>query len=242
MRLNIFILGLLISFVTVAQKSIKYKYNGNKYYCYIIEVNNDAIGKLRIIENDTGIPHKKLVEQIKSRNKNTFLTTASSVKQNYKPVGLYIDNYVERTNINLANGNGNFYLKPNGVLVVTNNTIDVCQTAEINKYNSLKYAIQSGPMLVTNKVINENFNINSVNKRVRSAVGVFTKKNKKYIVFSLSAQKVTFYDFSEFFLNKLHCDNALCLESVRSVMSIPRIKNKTDNTTDVTYRYIIYEK
>jgi uncharacterized protein YigE (DUF2233 family) len=71
------------------------------------------------------------------------------------------------------------------------------------------WATQSGPLLVEGGDINPDFMPDSKNRKIRSGVGVTAKH---LVVFALSRQPVTFYEFAQLFRTRLHCPNALYLD------------------------------
>jgi len=140
-----------------------------------------------------------------------FAMNAGMYMKNDMPLGLYIENFSQKRPLNLRSGNGNFYLKPNGVfliderrqpLVVESTALDVTKI-------KIKWATQSGPLLILNKKIHSEFRENSKNLLIRNAVGV-DAENKIHFVISRDA--VNFYEFAELFQKKLNSDNALYLD------------------------------
>ena len=233
-----FIFTLYNSFAQTESKTNVFM--GKKYFSFIIKIDSSSIKKFKIVTNANGIPHSNLLDSI--QKDNFFLTTTSIVDKNCMPLGFYCVKGNILQPINDSNGIGNFYLKPNGALLITKDEAIVCSSDEINKYNNIRLGIQSGPMLIINDSINKKFNSNSNNKHIRSGVGIFNnKKGEKFIVFSISDTLVSFYDFALFLKNKYNVKNALCLESARSVMNIPFLENKTDDSNQIVCRYIIFD-
>jgi uncharacterized protein YigE (DUF2233 family) len=221
--------------------------NGNKYDSYIIKVDNYSLGKFQILENKQGISHQNFIKEYSKLNNSFqgnndfFMTTASIVDSYCQPIGFYVRNYEEIKPINTDEGTGNFYLKPNGAFLVTDKDVIVCESSQINNYSNVRIGIQSGPMLVVDQKINEKFNVGSTSKHIRSGVGMFTNENgSKFIVFSISNQPITFYELAEYFLIEYGCTEALCIESARSVMTLPFINNNTANSDEVVCRYIYF--
>jgi len=239
-------LTLLLSIIIVSssisqQKTGKYTYNGNSYSCIKIKLTPKNIAKFFIIENNNKIPHNEFLNSNNFNHDEQLLSTTSIVDPKGMPVGLYVNNYKEIKPTNKGNGQGNFYLKPNGAFLIMDDKITVCETSEIHQYNNIKYGVQSGPMLIHNGIINHQFNQNSKNKYIRSAVGMSTNnKGEEFIIFALSDSKVSFYDFSEFFLNKFKCDEVLNIESSRPILSIPYLPNESDESATIINRYIVY--
>ena len=123
--------------------------------------------------------------------------------------------------IDTADGNGNFYLKPNGVFYVTTDNISfVCKTINFLDNGSIKYATQSGPMLVIDGQIHPAFKDGSTNLNIRNGVGILPD-NK--VVFAMSKKEINFYDFAKYF-QSLGCKNALYLDGFVSRAYLPEKK------------------
>jgi uncharacterized protein YigE (DUF2233 family) len=140
-----------------------------------------------------------------------FATNGGMFEPNSTPVGLFVQSGVEQTPLNLREGAGNFYLKPNGVFLI--NEKHEALIVESSAYTALLspviWATQSGPLLVQRGDIHPDFIEDSKNKKIRSGVGV---RKDGMVVFALSREEVTFYEFASLFLTKLKCPNALFLD------------------------------
>ncbi len=156
--------------------------------------------------------------------KIVFATNAGIYERGPKPCGLTICGGRELVPLNLRPGEGNFYLKPNGVFFLDDKSgPGVMEAAEFGN-SGLKphLATQSGPLLLRNGVIHPAFNLNSPNKRLRNAVGV---RSDGQIIFVMSDRedrtlgRVTFHQLSRFFLY-LGCRDALFLDGDISTMLI----------------------
>lgn len=179
-------------------------------------LNDDKKNKIRSIEN--GI--SKLSN---GKQDILFLTNGGMYKADNSPQGLYVENAKELNPIdNNTTGYGNFYLQPNGIFLLTKSNALVIPTNEYNKYKGQAiFATQSGPMLVNNGIINSNFTKGSVNKNIRSGVGIDQNGNA---IFVISNIEVNFYDFAELFLKTLNCKNALYLDGTISRMYLPSLQ------------------
>jgi uncharacterized protein YigE (DUF2233 family) len=136
----------------------------------------------------------------------------------YTPVGLYIQNFKTIRKINNVSGGGNFGLKPNGIFYLTaDNKAVICKTEDFKNNGKVKYATQSGPMLLINGQVHPAFNKNSENFNIRNGVGILPDGS---VLFAISKEGVTFYDFAMFFKNK-GCKNALYLDGAISQMYCP---------------------
>lgn len=116
----------------------------------------------------------------------------------------------------------NFYLHPNGVFYIKNNGEAFIQDNKSFQsiYNEgtcdgIKYATQSGPMLIINGKIHPSFTPNSKNIHVRNAVGILPDGN---VCLVLSEEKICFYDLATLFRDQLNCEHALYLDGYVSRM------------------------
>jgi len=164
-------------------------------------------------KNDTG----EIIRSIENlmchvENKGSRLVFAANggmfLKDN-SPQGLYIEDFRMITPLDTSSGTDNFYLKPNGVFYITDkNTPIVCQTKDFQYNQNIKYATQSGPMLLINGLIHPAFNVGSSNLHIRNGVGILPDNRA---VFVMSKEKINFHDFAHYFLS-LGCKNALYLD------------------------------
>jgi len=126
--------------------------------------------------------------------------------------------------INLNDGQGNFFMKPNGVFLINDKHEALVVGSE--SYSTLLspviWATQSGPLLVHGGDIHPEFNASSTSKKIRSGVGV-TKEG--VIIFAISKAPVTFYEFASLFLAKFKCPNALYLDGDISSFYVPGMKD-----------------
>ena len=133
------------------------------------------------------------------------------------PQGLYVENGEVLSPIDTSNGNGNFYLQPNGVFYIkTDKIAAICKTTAFNN-NHIQYATQSGPMLVIDGDIHPAFKKSSANLNIRNGVGILPDNS---IVFAMSRKEINFYDFAGYF-KSLGCKNALYLDGLVSRTYLP---------------------
>lgn len=142
-----------------------------------------------------------------------FAMNGGMYKKDHSPQGLYIENNKTISQLDVENGTGNFYLKPNGIFFITNSNIGGISTTDDFKISSqIKYATQSGPMLLTNGKIHPAFKEGSQNLNIRNGVGILPNNE---IVFAMSKGTINFYDFASYF-KSLGCKNALYLDGLVS--------------------------
>ena len=135
------------------------------------------------------------------------------------PVGLYVEEGVEFTKLDTGTvGSGNFRMQPNGVFGITRSgSAFVLRTGTYESIGPVRYATQSGPMLLTDGVMNPNFRAASSNLHIRNGVGLLP--NGK-VLFAISKEPLNFYDFARFFQQR-GCANALYLDGAISRAVIP---------------------
>ncbi|MBV6878261.1 phosphodiester glycosidase family protein [Epilithonimonas ginsengisoli] len=176
-------------------------------------------------KNDSGQVIKSinnLKKHVESKNENLkFAMNGGMFEINNIPKGLYIENFKILNKIDTSNGNGNFYLQPNGVFYLTkNNEAKIVETQKFRYNSNIEYATQSGPMLLINGNINPIFQEQSTNVNIRNGVGILENGN---IVFVMSKTKVNFYNFALLF-KELGCKNALYLDGFVSRTYLPEKK------------------
>jgi uncharacterized protein YigE (DUF2233 family) len=171
-------------------------------------------------ENDEIFKSIQNLESYAKRNgkRLRFAMNGGMYMEDQKPLGLFIQNGKQVIGLNTSRAEGNFYLKPNGVFFITDNKrAFVARTENFRNDGHIKFATQSGPLLVADGEINSVFKQNSENLYLRNGVCVLEDNR---IVFSISREKVNFYDFAAHFKN-LGCQNALYLDGYVSKMYLP---------------------
>ena len=157
----------------------------------------------------------------KRGGKLDFAMNAGMYHADFSPVGLLVQEGKQVAPLNLADGAGNFFLKPNGVFLVTE---DGPQVVESSQYSAVKgkvrLATQSGPMLLWDGVMHPGFREESRSRHIRNGVGVVNGK----VLFVISEQPVTLYAFAAFFRDELKCKNALYLDGSISRMYSEKLK------------------
>jgi len=134
------------------------------------------------------------------------------------PLGLFIQDGKLITRLNTRQADGNFYMKPNGVFYINNrNEALICRTEDFKNSGNIKYATQSGPMLLVDGVMHKGFSATSQNRNIRNGVGVLRDGS---LLFAMSTRPVTFYEFASYFKEQ-GCNNALYLDGFVSRTYLP---------------------
>ncbi len=218
-RIKLAILSFLVTLGLVAFTHVKSSME-EKVISYIVDPKTQD---LRFYwKNDKGEPLKS-IQNLKTyvETKNSTLLFAMNggmFNKGFSPQGLFIQNKNTLAPLDTTNGDGNFYLKPNGVFYVTDEGIPfVCKTKDFKDNTKINYATQSGPMLVVDGKIHTAFKEGSTNLNIRNGVGILPD-NK--VVFAMSKKELNFYDFAKYFQN-LGCKNALYLDGFVSRTYLP---------------------
>jgi uncharacterized protein YigE (DUF2233 family) len=192
--LAVFLIGLLTS-------SKKSKTDDPRFISYIVNpknINLDFYWK-----NDKGEQFKNAANLSlwlkKQKRELVFAVNGGMYKKDNSPQGLYIENKIQKTKIDNGNGTGNFYLKPNGVFyITTDKKPSICLTEKFVNNGKVKYATQSGPMLVIEGKIHSSFKENSTNLNIRNGVGILPNNE---VIFAMSKKEINFYDFADYLKN-----------------------------------------
>jgi uncharacterized protein YigE (DUF2233 family) len=174
-------------------------------------------------KNDTGEIYKS-IRNLKAALEQqgrvlTFATNGGMFKKDFVPQGLFIQDSKLLNRLDTTSGIGNFFLKPNGVFYITeSNTCGVTTTEAYPTNEKVKYATQSGPMLVIDGQLHPAFVRGSKNLNIRNGVGILPDNT---LLFAISKKEINFYDFALFFQN-LGCKNALYLDGFVSRAYYPK--------------------
>ncbi|MCJ8152143.1 phosphodiester glycosidase family protein [Chryseobacterium sp. SSA4.19] len=163
---------------------------------------------------------QNLEKYINSGNKDLiFAMNGGMFIQHNIPKGLYVENFKTLNPINTLAGKGNFYLKPNGIFYVTKSNESAIVSTENFKANpKIKFATQSGPMLIIDGKINPAFQNHSRNLNIRNGVGILKNGSP---VFVMSKKEINLYSLASLF-KSLECENALYLDGFVSRTYFPK--------------------
>jgi uncharacterized protein YigE (DUF2233 family) len=198
---------------------------------YIVCRFDPDLDDIRIFLADAGQePFKhfsRLEDSLNSKGETLrFAMNAGMYRPDRSPVGLFVEDRIEKTPLNRRDCSGNFCLKPNGVFWIFDDKESLRQAwatttedyAEGSHY--VRYATQSGPMLVVDGAIHPRFLKDSTSRHRRNGVGV-TKKGEA--VFAVSDAPVTFYQFATLFRDGLQTPNALYFDGSISRLYAPEL-------------------
>ena len=155
-----------------------------------------------------------------------FAMNAGMFNDNGQPIGLYVENGVQRHALNQDEGSGNFYMKPNGVFFVGTDGRPGIETADVfaKRTDMPLWATQSGPMLVIGGALHPGIAPDGASHYIRNAVGI--GKNAGAI-FVISDEPVSFGKLARFLRDGLGCQDALYFDGDVSSLWAPS-RNRRD--------------
>jgi uncharacterized protein YigE (DUF2233 family) len=175
------------------------------------DTNGKAYGGFRALAGDIWRSGKRYIR---------FAMNAGMYHSDLSPVGLHVEQGVEKHGLVRGGGWGNFFLQPNGVFYIgQDGKAGVMETdAYAASGLSPRLATQSGPMLVIGGKIHPAFLPASDSLKLRNGVGV---DDRGRVVFVVTRDPVRFYDLAVFYRDVLHCNDALFLDGSISSMMVP---------------------
>lgn len=158
-----------------------------------------------------------------------FAMNAGMYQPDFSPVGLLVQDGRQVSPLNLSDGDGNFFLKPNGVFFISESGPRIVESTEYPALaRGVRLATQSGPLLVRNGVLHPAFKAASTSRLSRNGVGI----SGDTVVFVISEQPVNFYELATYFRDELHCPDALYLDGVVSSLYSTDLQ-RNDSTADL---------
>jgi uncharacterized protein YigE (DUF2233 family) len=136
------------------------------------------------------------------------------------PLGVYIEHGSKRRPLNKRGGDGNFYMKPNGVFAIDaagSMKIETTDQFESDE-TQVEWATQSGPMLVMNGALAPQISPDGPSKNIRNGVGL---RNSRDAFFAISDDPVSFGKLARFFRDGMSCPNALYFDGAVSSLWVP---------------------
>lgn len=167
-------------------------------------------------------PYRSLTELAKSRSAESvaFAMNAGMFGDDGKPIGYYVEGSERLKELNTADGEGNFHMKPNGVFYGTGDTWRVRTTPDFlaNVSERPEFGTQSGPMLVIDGKIHPEITQDGPSRAVRNAVGVDDQGRAHFVI---SNAPVSFGKIARFYRDELKVKNALYLDGTVSLLWNP---------------------
>jgi uncharacterized protein YigE (DUF2233 family) len=211
---------------------------GKRYYAVTVDL-DDADLRL-FYKNDSNAPFggfDRLEKWLTGRNERLLFAMNAGIYDTARhPLGLHIENgkIIQELNLHSSgedknSGGGNFYLMPNGVFQIDNGAASIVESHKLSDrsdWQTVGLATQSGPLLVYDGQIHPDFKLDSANFNIRNGVGI---TDPKTVVFIISRDPVSLYDFAATFKEDFHCGNALYLDGFISGFYLPGLDQSAAN-------------
>ncbi len=156
-----------------------------------------------------------------------FAMNAGMYNEDGSPVGLLISQGAVLHPLELGDGPGNFYLKPNGVFSVDREGQVRVETSDAyaarHRQADVVWATQSGPMLVIDGALHPAISADGASRKLRNGVGT---RDVHTAVFVISDAEVSFGRLARLFRDELRCANALYLDGTVSSAWIPSARRR----------------
>lgn len=230
-----YILTALLLLFTCAANAVEYStvtHAGKKFTICRVDFRKDSLQLF--LRDEAGTPLKSF-ERLNQwltgkQQKLVFAMNGGMYHGNMSPVGLCVIDGKEFAPLNLAKAEGNFFLKPNGVFLISDHGARVIVSEE---YPALRekvmLATQSGPLLLRNGRMHPAFKEGSKNILHRNAVGIVSPTE---VVFAITEEPVNFHELATLFRDALKCQDALFLDGTVSSLHAEALK-RSDKKMDL---------
>ena len=161
-----------------------------------------------------------LETRLSSRTESVaFAMNAGMYDENGRPIGLAIVGGKQKHAINRKKGGGNFHLMPNGVFQIrADGRAEIVTTDAWRPSASIRFASQSGPMLVIEGKLHPAFEQDGTSRYIRNGVGIAAGGRPLFVI---SEEPVSFGKFARFFRDGLKARNALFFDGAVSALWDP---------------------
>ena len=163
--------------------------------------------------------HESSARKVAQRYSPLLMMNAGMFDPNHSPVGLQIIDGDILKPLNIDEGEGNFFLKPNGVFAMSEEGTIIQDAASFDVSKSWRIATQSGPLLLQDGVYHPKIKPNSPNLHIRNGVCV----SDSVVYFVISDEPVRFYDLASLMKERLGCEDGLYLDG-----AISKLYQQTD--------------
>ena len=167
-------------------------------------------------------PFRSLPALAKTRDAATiaFAMNAGMFDDDGKPIGYFVADAQRIKELNTADGEGNFHMKPNGVFFGTGDKWEIRTAEDFKKSVSERpeFGTQSGPMLVVDGKIHPEITQDGPSRLIRNAVGIDDKGRAHFVI---STAPLSFGKLARFYRDELGVRNALYLDGTVSALWNP---------------------
>ena len=171
---------------------------------------------------DGGEPYRSLTSFSRARGEESlaFAMNAGMFGDDGRPIGYFVVNSQRLKELNTADGEGNFHMKPNGVFYGSGDKWEIRTTEDFlaNVSDRPEFGTQSGPMLVIDGKIHPEITQNGPSRYVRNGVGIDERGRAHFVI---SNAPLSFGKLARFFKDELNATNALFLDGNVSALWNP---------------------
>jgi uncharacterized protein YigE (DUF2233 family) len=201
-------------------------YRGRRWFCLRLDLGRNPLQLFQL--GDDGNPLRyfgELERHVSKQGRHVVAAmNAGMFEQDGSPVGWCVADGKLIKGPNQGEGQGNFFLKPNGIFAVQDGKALVRETdAAVKTVGTATLITQSGPLLVTAGQLHPAFRENSANRQIRNALGVDADG---HVWLAISAEPVNFHESATLFRDELGCPDALFLDGVISQLHAPGLDHK----------------
>lgn len=156
----------------------------------------------------------------KNESAIAFVTNAGIFGDDLKPIGYFVEEADRLEQLNRSDGDGNFFLKPNGVFFGTAGKWQIIDTDTFLRTIGTRpqFGTQSGPMLVIDGNLHPQIQDDGPSQTIRNAVGLDNDGNAHFVI---SDEPLSFGKLARFFRDELKTPNALLLDAGNSALWHP---------------------
>lgn len=195
-----------------------------------------------ILSPENGSPFRSLaaLEQSIGADNVVFAVNAGMFDGEGKPIGYYVENSNRLTELNRADGTGNFFSKPNGVFFGTNGNWRVLSADQFfaTVKDRPQFGTQSGPMLVIDGELHPDIQEDGPSKAIRNGVGIDEQGRAHFVI---SEAPLSFGKFARFYRDELKVKNALFLDGNVSALWDPA-KGRQDSGSPIGPMIVVSRK
>lgn len=140
-----------------------------------------------------------------------FAVNGGMYGDDLKPIGYYVQNAERLDELNRADGDGNFYMKPNGVFFGTEAKWQVLGSNTF--FNTIgdrpEFGTQSGPLMLIDGKLHPEIQDNGPSRAIRNGVGVDGSGKAHFVI---SDAPISFGQLARYFRDEVKVGNALYLD------------------------------
>lgn len=214
----------LISSPVVALDCTNNIFSGASYTTCTVAVEQDRVELF--LHDDSGQPFGQFVNLVEKQSERgldvLFAMNAGMFHSDLRPVGHYVENYIEKKRVIANPGPGNFGMLPNGIFCINDQSYRIYETHDyIAKRPNCKFATQSGPLILNDGALHPRIKKGSTSQFIRNGVGVSQDGATAHFV--ISNQRVNFHQFTLFFRDELDVPDALYFDGNISRLYAPEL-------------------